>query len=48
MAKRKPKWILLFRLEEGRPVYLYEPLRKYELQSRLRKGWVVIDERRYY
>ncbi|WP_187119695.1 hypothetical protein [Numidum massiliense] len=40
--KRKRKWFLLFRLEDGRQVYLYEPLRKYELKSRLRKGWRVV------
>ncbi|GGP07314.1 hypothetical protein [Oceanobacillus neutriphilus] len=45
MAKRKPKWVLLHRIEDGRNVYLYEPLRKYEIQSRIRKGWKVIESR---
>jgi hypothetical protein len=39
---RKRKWVLLFRREEGQAVYLYEPLRKYELKSRLRNGWELI------
>jgi len=40
--KRKAKWFLLFRIEEGYEVYVYEPLRKYELISRQRNGWDVI------
>jgi hypothetical protein len=40
MARRK--WTLLFRYEEGQRVYLYEPLQKHELNSRLKKGWRVI------
>lgn len=38
-TKRKAKWYLLYRRENEQSVYLYEPLKKYELQSRLRKGW---------
>jgi hypothetical protein len=43
MAKRKrqAKWYLLFRKENGQAVFLYEPLKKYELESRLRKGWTI-------
>ncbi|UTW71045.1 hypothetical protein KHA80_14190 [Anaerobacillus sp. HL2] len=41
--KRKPKWFLLFRREDEQAVYCYEPLKKYELQSRLKKGWKVIQ-----
>ncbi|WP_272916280.1 hypothetical protein [Virgibacillus salexigens] len=42
MNKRKPKWMLLFRIEDGYKVYLYEPLKKYELIVRKRQGWKVI------
>jgi hypothetical protein len=41
--KRQRKWTLLFRIEDGQAVHLYEPLKKYELNSRLRHGWEVID-----
>lgn len=41
--KRQRKWMLLFRWEEGYPVYLYEPLKNGELQSRIRKGWKLIN-----
>lgn len=37
--KRKAEWILMYRKEEGKNVYIYEPLKKFELQSRKRKGW---------
>lgn len=37
--KRKAEWILMYRKEEGKGVYIYEPLRKFELQSRKLKGW---------
>lgn len=40
--KRKAKWYLLFRREDGQAVYRYEPLRKCELNSRIHKGWKVI------
>ncbi|WP_192813513.1 hypothetical protein [Anoxybacillus gonensis] len=40
--KRKAKWYLLYRKENRDAVYVYEPLRKYELQSRIRRGWKVI------
>lgn len=40
--KRQPKWYLLFRQEEKQKVYLYEPLQKHELASRIRKGWKLI------
>lgn len=43
MTKRRKRWFLLFRIEEGQKVFLYEPLQKYELNSRLRKGWRVIE-----
>ncbi len=33
MCKRKRCWYLLFRMEHGRAVHLYEPLRKYEVLS---------------
>lgn len=34
--KRQAKWMLLFREEGREKVYLYEPLKKYELKSRLK------------
>ncbi|WP_181444515.1 hypothetical protein [Bacillus sp. 03113] len=37
--KRQRKWTLLFRFEEECTVYLYEPLRKCDLNARLRDGW---------
>ena len=40
--KRKAKWYLLFRVEDGQKVWLYEELRKYELNSRIKKGWKVV------
>jgi hypothetical protein len=42
-TKRQRKWTLLFRYEGDIAVHLYEPLKKYELDSRLRHGWKVID-----
>lgn len=39
---RKPIWTLLFRVEGDHQVYLYEPLRKYELNARKKQGWKVI------
>lgn len=42
MVKRQRRWYLLFRMEDGRAVHLYEPLRKYELLQRLKNGWRVI------
>jgi len=41
MRKRKRIWILLYRKEDGQKVWLYEPLRKYELNARKRQGWRV-------
>lgn len=41
MKKRKRIWILLYRKEDGQKVWLYEPLRKYELNARKRQGWRV-------
>ncbi|XQY90667.1 hypothetical protein ACNRWW_14165 [Metabacillus sp. HB246100] len=38
-GKRKRKWYLLFRFENGQKVHLYEPLQKHDLNSRLRSGW---------
>lgn len=40
--KRRLRWYLLFRYEDGQPVYRYEPLQKCELTSRIRKGWKVV------
>ena len=44
---RKPKrhleWRLLFRLENGQPVHLYEPLSFAEVNVRLQQGWRVIE-----
>jgi hypothetical protein len=40
--KRKAKWYLLYRREDGQAVYRYELLKKYELDSRIRKGWKVV------
>lgn len=37
--KKQPRWYLLFRIEDGQAVHLYEPLKKYELVSRIRNGW---------
>lgn len=42
MAKRSRRWTLLFRMEDGYSVHVYEPLRKYEIDSKRRKGWRVI------
>lgn len=42
IRKKQPRWYLLFRMEDGRAVHRYEPLRKYELLSRLKNGWRVI------
>ncbi|SPY10771.1 Uncharacterised protein [Bacillus subtilis] len=42
MVKRQRRWYLLFRMEDGRAVHLYEPLRKYELLQWLKNGWRVI------
>lgn len=39
--KRQRKWMLLFRKEEGQPVYLYEPLQKHDLNRRLKDGWKI-------
>ncbi|WP_205439386.1 hypothetical protein [Halobacillus ihumii] len=39
--KRKPKWYLLFRFEDGQAVHVYEPLRKDELNAKKRRGWKV-------
>jgi hypothetical protein len=41
--KRQRKWMLLFRFGGEQAVHLYEPLRKCELNSRLRAGWKLID-----
>ncbi|WP_213083819.1 hypothetical protein [Heyndrickxia sporothermodurans] len=41
--KRQPKWTLLFRVEGEQKVYLYEPLKKYELKARIRNGWKPIN-----
>ena len=38
---RKRIWMLLYRQEGSHKVWLYEPLRKYELQARKRQGWKV-------
>lgn len=40
--KRRLKWYLLYRREDGQAVYRYEPLQKRELKSRLKKGWKVV------
>lgn len=37
--KRKLKWWLLLRQEEGYPVYVYEPLSNKELEIKKKKGW---------
>lgn len=42
MVKRQRRWYLLFRMEDGRAVHLYEPLRKYELLQQLKNGWRAI------
>ncbi|CAM3778660.1 hypothetical protein [Alkalicoccus chagannorensis] len=39
--KRRRKWLLLFRREEGYKVWRYEPLRKDEINARKRQGWRV-------
>lgn len=41
--KRKAKWYLLYRRENHDAVYVYEPLRKCELRSKIRRGWKVIE-----
>ena len=40
--KRKRKGYLLFRVEDDQKVWLYEELRKYELDARLRNGWKLV------
>ncbi|MCY7470505.1 hypothetical protein MCZ05_13830 [Bacillus safensis] len=40
--KRSKRWFLLYREEDGQRIHLYEPLKKYELLSRIRKGWRII------
>lgn len=40
--KRKRKGYLLFRIEDGQKVWLYEELRKYELNSRIKQGWKLV------
>ncbi|MEB3752504.1 hypothetical protein EP10_003419 [Geobacillus icigianus] len=40
--KRRLRWYLLYRREDGQAVYRYEPLKRYELDSRIRKGWKVV------
>ncbi|SFU39903.1 hypothetical protein SAMN05421543_101463 [Alicyclobacillus macrosporangiidus] len=45
MGRRKKKivrWHLLWRMEEGQRVWVYEPLTFSDLNSRLRDGWHVI------
>ena len=42
-GKRKRKGYLLFRVEDGQKVWLYEELQKCELNSRIRKGWKVVQ-----
>ncbi len=42
MRKRKPLWTLMYRREGFHKVYLYEPLRKDEINARKRKGWKII------
>lgn len=41
--KRSKRWFLLYRKEDGQRVHLYEPLKKYELVSRIKKGWRVVE-----
>lgn len=48
MCKRKRCWYLLFRMEDGRAIHLYEPLRKYEVLSRLSMGGGLVATRRDY
>lgn len=43
--KKQPRWYLLFRIEDGQAVHLYEPLKKYELVSRIRNGWRIRSDR---
>lgn len=40
-GKRRRKWYLLFRWENGQAVHLFEPLQKHDLNSRLRDGWKI-------
>ncbi|MEJ9210104.1 hypothetical protein [Bacillus smithii] len=41
-SKRKRGWYLLYRKEKGQGVWLYERLQKYELNSRIKKGWKIV------
>ncbi|MDF2651734.1 MAG: hypothetical protein K0Q73_7539 [Paenibacillus sp.] len=45
MARRKQArtWTLLFRMEKGKTVHVYEPLRNYEIHNRLQEGWEIIE-----
>lgn len=37
--KRRLKWRLLLRYEQGFPVYVYEPLSYREVDLKMRRGW---------
>ena len=41
MRGRKRIWVLMYRQEGEHKVWLYEPLRRYELNARKRQGWRV-------
>lgn len=37
MSRRK--WTLLYRVEDGQKVHLFEPLQRHDLRARIRDGW---------
>jgi len=41
--KRLLKWVLLFREEDGKSVYIYDALRKKQIETKLKNGWEVIE-----
>lgn len=41
VRKKKRVWTLLYRKENGQSVWLYEPLRRYEIIAKEKKGWKV-------
>jgi hypothetical protein len=46
MAKKRKRyrvWKLLFKVENGQAVHLYEPLSFGEINCRLQQGWKVIE-----
>ena len=43
MRKRNLRWVLLHRKENRQSVYIYEPLRKKQIERYEKRGWEVIS-----